>query len=740
MSFKVHEFDLDATEINPNYKPPKDKPALQAFRAKLDKVLKQSGADITRVEIRQPVDNYLDRNNSPSTEVRQPVDNYLDRNNSPSTEVRQPVDNFEDRNNPPSTEVRQNVDNYLDRNNLPSTEVRQNVDNFEDKNNPPSTEVRQPVDNFEDRNNSPSTEVSSPELPKFDPIYVTEVEEIAPIIDEVNKSEVLGIDVETYVTNKKEESALIRIQAKVRLIQISTPEKQFIFDLYSIPLVMLTPIFEANHVWVGHNIKFELGMLSNYGLTLQGEIYDLYTAQRILHPHEEAGLKFLINKHLQIDISKKEQKGDWSTPILTGQQIEYAAKDVYYLHNLKTRLDNLLDKPSKVEGVSFRDIYNTEIEVLKLTHKMELKGMGFDLESLVVLEDDLKKEKNSLESELKETLGGINLNSPQQLLKALDILGIDVDNTNAKTLGALDPIPPVVKKLLEYRGIEKRLKTYGKNLLKFVRDNRIYAQFNPVLTTTGRFSSDSPNLQNIPRDKEYRKLFTAPEGKKLVLADYGQMELRVATELHNEEIMIEAFKSGADIHRLTASSIYKIPPEEVTKEQRSLAKAANFGLLYGASVKTFIQGTGLTYFEGEKIVNGFFELYKAFDYKRQKAQQIAGKHKNSKEIYHTFTRSGRPLAIGGGDKWIANDLLNYPVQGLCADITKLALILTAQRLPEGADIICVVHDEIIVESDEAIAPEVKKILEGAMTEAFEKYVKKVPCECDAVIIDNWSQK
>jgi DNA polymerase-1 len=296
--------------------------------------------------------------------------------------------------------------------------------------------------------------------------------------------------------------------------------------------------------------------------------------------------------------------------------------------------------------------------------------------------------------------------------------------------------------LLAYREAIKRAQQAEALLSHVEADGRIHARFEPTGTVTGRFSSKDPSLQNIAR-AELREAFTPRQGCRLIVADYSQVELRAAAAVAGESKMIDAYKSGADLHRLTAANVLGKAECDVTKEDRQLAKAVNFGLLYGQTARGLVRyaaaayGVHLTEDQSRAIRSTFFRTY-------TRLRQWHGESHNRAENGATEvrTRTGRRRLIpDSADDWERfTALVNTPVQGGTADGMKRAIILVSQRLPQTARIVSTVHDELVVECPDDLAEECRVIVSDAMVDAMAKLYPEVPIEVEANICENWSEK
>ena len=297
-------------------------------------------------------------------------------------------------------------------------------------------------------------------------------------------------------------------------------------------------------------------------------------------------------------------------------------------------------------------------------------------------------------------------------------------------------------KILAHRAFEKQAQQAASLLESVAADGRIHGQFDPMGTATGRFSSKTPNLQNIGRG-ELRSCFVAPEVRALVIADYSQIELRAAAAIAGESKMVESYQRGDDLHRITAASVLGKPLEDVTKEDRQLAKAVNFGLLYGQNAKGLVRyaktsyGVTITEDEARLIRQKFFATYGRLRQWHGESHRLA--EQGVAEVRTAFGR--RRLIEPTATEWERfTALVNTPVQGGCADGLKQALIDLSAKLPEEARIISTVHDEIIVECDQAAAEVVRELLQSTMREAMAAIFPQVPIEVEAGVCSNWGDK
>ena len=377
--------------------------------------------------------------------------------------------------------------------------------------------------------------------------------------------------------------------------------------------------------------------------------------------------------------------------------------------------------------------------------EMETVGAGLDPEQLRAFGDGLDLEIGRLTREIYEDAGSeFNINSPAQLGTVLfETLGLPAAkktktgySTSADILENLRPHHPIIGKILDYRQLSKLKSTYVEGLLKLVdpRDGRLHTHFQQTVTATGRLSSTEPNLQNIPvrteRGREMRRMFVAKSREHvLVDADYSQIELRVLAHISGDEAMIEAFRSGQDVHALTASKVYGVPLEEVTAQMRSSCKAVNFGIVYGISDFSLAQDIGVTKKEAAAFIASYLETYPGV---KRYMDEIKASAKESGYVETLFGRrrylpelKSRQFNVRSFGERVA---MNTPIQGTAADIIKIAMVRVRNRLrEEGLEsrLILQVHDELILESPLAEAGRAEQLLREEMEAAFSMQVPLV---------------
>src|SRR5918996_1472992 len=574
-------------------------------------------------------------------------------------------------------------------------------------------------------------------------------------IDSISTQPVVGLDTET--------TELDPYTSRLRLIQLATPERVFIFDFDAFAngdaakneaLAPLRRLLAAPRpIKIAHNAKFDAKFLKhNLGVDLGG-LFDTLLASQIIGAgdiEERHGLETVASRYLNESIDKSERLSNWNFE-LSEAQLAYAARDAAVLLPLREKLIEKLKAESLVRCAQL------EFECVMPVVDIELAGFFMHndrwLEQLGIVE----KRRTELAEQLQEVLaeessqgslfGGpqredINLDSQQQLTKALNRLGIPVpDSTRNWKLQPLAAQYTIIGTLLEYRTVQKALTSYGENMIELINPvtKRLHADFRQIGAPTGRFACTNPNIQQVPHAIEYRRCFSGyPDGRKLIIADYSQIELRILAEFSGDRGFIDAFNSGADLHRVTASQVFNVPLDQVSKEQRDFAKRLNFGVVYGIGAQRFSLLTGLSVPEAENVLRKYFATYRGLDtYLREAANRAVNERQ-------ARTASGRLVRF----RYDENDRQqismtqrngkNTPIQGTSADILKRALRLLKDDLSNTkAQIVNIIHDEIVVEADADEATEVAQKVERVMCAAGEEYLKTVPVKVETEIADEW---
>lgn len=502
-------------------------------------------------------------------------------------------------------------------------------------------------------------------------------------------------------------------------------------------LAALKPALEDAKIGkVGHNIKFDYQVMKRCGVNLGKVSFDTMVAAFLLNPIGRAQtLSALAFAELGVEmveitelIGPKGKNQKTFAEVSVSEAVVYASEDA----DMTWRLYELLAPQLKAYGEVNKVAETMEWPLISVLGDMECAGVELDVDFLHKFAKEINARLTKTEEQIWELAGEkFNIASTQQLKVILfDKLKIESAelkkiktgvSTAAKELEKLRGAHPIIDLLFDYRESAKLKSTYVDALPLLVneRTGRVHTSYNQTIAQTGRLSSTNPNLQNIPvrteLGREIRKAFVAAKGKTFVSADYSQIELRLAAELAQDKPMIEAFKSGADIHLLTAAEMFGVDPSEVTKQQRSGAKTINFGVLYGMNPHGLSQATGMDYAESRAFIDRYFELRKGV------ADYIDRIKKEAHQNGYTETIFGRrrPCPDVKSSNYIVRSAaeraaVNMPLQGTAADMMKLAMIKIAQTLPQGAQMILQIHDELIVECGEDQVTEVAEVLRKDM--------------------------
>ena len=548
---------------------------------------------------------------------------------------------------------------------------------------------------------------------------------------------------------------------QILLIQLGNTKHQFVFDMAQIPKEDYKYIFkileEENIVKIFQNGKFDYKMLkSNYNIQVKSIADTMITEQLLTKGIQKRGfglddlaIKYRAgfkNKDIREEFIDKKFGTNFSK-----EAIEYAANDVAILIPI---YNAQLKVAAKINDM-FLDLIDLENRTVSVMGKMELNGIFVNKKKWVALEITAKKEQKLAEAKLKvffepyydlDMFGDLELNyqSPPQMKKALEkVLDRTLESTNEKYLNSIDA--SVIDALFEYREATKKITTYGTVFLDHIhpKTGRIHANFLQLGADSGRMSCKFPNLQNLPRQQEYRTPFCVQDPNWVFIsADFSGQELRVLTELSKEPAFISALKNGKDLHKLVASILYRKPENEISKDERDKAKSLNFGLVYGISPYGLAKTLKITKSEAKELMTTF---YKNFPY-------ITNFLRKRANLTHQHRRADSPLDGRTRDlgklNWThykfrnhgENIGKNHPIQGAAASVTKLALIYIQDYINKNkkeAKILAVIHDECLVSSHKDIAKEMKKIIEQEMIRAFHHYCPNTPMEVKAIIGKHW---
>ena len=508
---------------------------------------------------------------------------------------------------------------------------------------------------------------------------------------------------------------------------------------------------------VGQNIKYDMTVLSNYGVEIQGPMFDTMIAHYVLQPELRHNMDYLAEIYLHYQTIHIEEligskgKNQGNMRDLSPEAVcNYACEDA----DITLQLKEVLEKALKENGAD-RLFYDIEMPLVPVLAYMERNGVCVDTEALKETSRHFTARMKQIEEEVHQMAGmEFNISSPKQVGEVLfDKLKITDKAKKTKTgqyvtseevLESLKNKHQIVEKILDYRGLKKLLSTYIDTLPQLInpRTGKIHTSFNQTVTATGRLSSSNPNLQNIPirneDGKEIRKAFIPEEGCEFFSADYSQIELRIMAHLSGDKNMIEAFQEGDDIHASTASKVYKIGLDEVTREQRSKAKTANFGIIYGISVFGLAERMNVPRSEAKELIEGYFKTYPQV--KEYMDMSIAKARENG-YIETIFGRkrflpdiSSHNAVVRG---YAERNAINAPIQGSAADIIKVAMVNIYRRFKEEdirSKMILQVHDEL----NFSVLPEEKEKVQRIVIEEMEKaYAMQVPLRADCGWGKNW---
>lgn len=521
----------------------------------------------------------------------------------------------------------------------------------------------------------------------------------------------------------------------------------------------LRPFFESEQIEkIGQNLKYDVKVLHKYGIKIKGKCFDTMLAHYLINPDMRHNMDVLAETYLNytpVSISEligKKGKGQLSMrEVPLDQQTAYAAEDADITFQLAQHF-----RPELIEAKTETLFNSIEIPLLHVLADMELEGINLDKNYLNILSSKLDSDIKELETKIYEGAGEtFNIASPKQLGEILfDKLKLIDKPKKTKTgqystaedvLSYLAKDHQIIQDVLDYRGLSKLKSTYVDALPEQVEPltGRVHTDYMQTVAATGRLSSNNPNLQNIPirteRGREVRKAFIPrDENYVLLAADYSQIELRIIAALSEETTMIEAFKKGEDIHTSTASKVFNVPLNEVTREQRSNAKTVNFGIMYGVSAFGLSSQTNLSRAESKELIDTYYQTYpklrnfisEQIDFARENGyvQTVLGRRRYLRDI-----NAGNAVVRGAAER----NAVNAPIQGSAADIIKIAMINIHKKLEEGkfkSKMLLQVHDELVFD---AFKPELEKLKALVKYEMENAYKLTVPLDVELGVGDNW---
>ena len=582
-------------------------------------------------------------------------------------------------------------------------------------------------------------------------------EEARKIRDYFLTKEILSFDTETTSTNAID-AELVGLSFAIeefKAIYVAVPAEreaaQRMVDIFR-------PLYEDEHIMkVGQNIKYDYEVLRRYGIEVRGPMFDTMLAHYIVQPELHHNMDYMAETLLGYQTIHIDQligprgKGQRSMRDLQPQEVyEYAAEDA----DVTLRLKNVLEQKLKeVDGE--RLFYDIEMPLVPVLAEMELTGVCLDTAALAETGKNFNRRLAEYEQKIYAEAGEtFNISSPKQVGDILFGKMKIVDKpkktktgqyvTSEEVLTQLRSRAPIVDDILSYRGLKKLLGTYVEALPRLInpRTGHIHTCFNQAITATGRLSSSDPNLQNIPiRDddgKEIRKSFVPEPGCLFFSADYSQIELRIMAHLSQDEHMLDAFRSGTDIHAATAAKIWHVPVEEVTPEQRKKAKQANFGIIYGISTYGLAQRMNISNSEARQLIDDYFATFPRVKAYMDEAIATCREKGYAETIYHRRRYlpdiASRNATVRG---FAERNAINAPIQGSEADIIKVAMIHIFKRFAtEGlrSRMILQVHDEL----NFSVYPEEREQVERIVIEEMENACRlSIPLTADAGWGANW---
>lgn len=610
-----------------------------------------------------------------------------------------------------------------------------------------------------------TNESDEPKNAKFESIKTTQheyklienEEELRHLCDFFITKESVSIDTETTSTDA--------ISAELVGLSFSVEEKKAFYVAVpanyeeALKIVQIfKPLYESDKIMkIGQNIKYDYEVLTRYGVTLQGKMFDTMIAHYLIQPELHHNMDYMAETllgyqtiHIEELLGPKGKKQKNMRDLSPTDIYEYAAEDA----DITLRLKNVLEPRLKELGVE-ELFWNIEMPLVRVLADMELNGVCLDTEALQDTSKIFTERMKQYEQEIyKEAGEEFNISSPKQvgdiLFGKLQIMDKPKKTktgqyvTSEEVLQSLESKSPIVRNILNYRGMKKLLSTYIDALPKLInpRTGHIHTSFNQALTATGRLSSSDPNLQNIPvrtdDGKEIRKCFIPEEGCLFFSADYSQIELRIMAHLSEDENMMEAFREGHDIHRATAAKIWHVDIDKVTDAQRKKAKQANFGIIYGITTYGLAQRMDIPNGEAKELIEGYFRTFPKVQAYMEHAKEVARAKGYAETLFHRRRYladiNSRNATVRG---FAERNAINAPIQGTEADIIKVAMVRIWERFKkEGirSKMILQVHDEL----NFSVFPEEREQVERIVIEEMQNaYPLNVPLIADAGWGKNW---
>jgi DNA polymerase I-like protein with 3'-5' exonuclease and polymerase domains len=590
-------------------------------------------------------------------------------------------------------------------------------------------------------------------LPKPNYEYITTEEAARTVLSEIANYNVIELDSET--------TSLDPHKGKMSLLQIGVPNKAFVFDVRSdtehssINLELFKPLLTDNKILkLLQNAVFDMKYIKKHGGYYVNNIYDTMLVEQLFNlglGWVKADLGTLVKRYTGITMDK-EPRGTFADYGQTFEpfQIEYAANDVVVLNLIRN-----LQLP-RVQQEGFENVCRLEFEFCKPMCEMELNGITFDVDKHRTILSDIEAARAKHAEKVSKLLSAvddqrtlfgvslINIDSNVQLLKALKKYGLELDSTDVNVLGKFKGIP-VIDELLDYRKAQKFISTYGETLIAKINEitGRLHTEFRQMVST-GRMSSSSPNLQNIPKKQIYRSCYVAQEGHVLITADMSGAELRILGNLSADDIFVDCYARGIDLHTRTASEVFGIPFDHVTNKDRGAAKAINFGLCYGLSKFGLARRLKISENEADTMINNYFARYNGVKRLLDRAGKEAVMRRYSTTVsgrkrFYKLPEYGHP-DFDKKKRAIEREGKNAIIQGANADTIKESMILAVNRLEERnmkSKLLLTVHDEIVVEAPYNEQEEARAIVSQSLIDGFGKYFSLIPMKTDALVGPCW---
>lgn len=619
--------------------------------------------------------------------------------------------------------------------------------------------------------------------------YITSLQGLSNLAKVLPSASMVGLDVET--------TTLDPYEATLLLLQLSLNDSIFVLDARKLGKKIITYIVQlikdSGKLIIGHNLKFDTKILYHNTGEILVNLWDTMLAETMIYNgigSSYISLEDLYQKYFGITLNKEVRNSFIGyTGEITQQQIIYSADDVKELRKIYEIQSKTLAEQGQINTAQL------EMDVLPTIMLMEYIGITLNKEKWIENETrqkellsikqgeildyiianidfskfdtaytlacayKLKVGTKKLANELRTIKGdyavkwfrdNFNISSHVQMLNFLNLLGLNIPNTNKKTLDKVLN-NPLVKLLLEYREFDKKVSTYGSKFLENINPTTgfIHTNYNQLGTVSGRFSSDSPNLQNQPQEEEWRNCYEARPGYVILNADYSQAELRGIGAITGEKEIIDAFLNGVDLHTKTASVIFRKPIEEITKDERYRGKQTNFGVSYGISPWGMYKNFNIPVDDAEVYLENYWKGYPTFTYFKGKAEEFIWENKFSVTPYgrKRFFEDKKLFRDSfEREKYIAQvkrEGFNHIVQGCVADVIKMAMIRLMRENPFGLDkfrILLQTHDELTIEAKSDIIDKAVEFTREIMEGCFQPFLGMIPAKVDIIVAPYWTKK